>query len=178
MLNYEKVTSKNLKIAIKIQNLIFPLEKNSSNFEMSINQKKFPKCFKILKSITYWLVKKNNTYVGITGIYSYIKNPKTSWLGWFGVIPTERRKNFGSQIFEWTIQEAKKIGYKNFRIYTSLEMNEKGVAFYRSKDFLEEKYTTEKNLSDTILIFSKSLTLDKIDLWNNKMLNITFLEEN
>jgi len=177
MLTYEKVGTKNLKEATKIQNLIFPKEKSNQAFKASIYPKLFPKHYKILKSANFWLVKKKNSYIGITGIYNYIKYPRDAWLDWFGIVQTEQKRGVGTQILEWTMQKAKAMGYENFRTYTSLEYNPKGIQFYRHKNFLEERYTAEKNISETILIFSKSLISKKVELWNNRMLNISFLEK-
>ena len=80
---------------------------------------------------SYWTVTdNNNNVIGITGLYFDPENKKdrpTGWLGWFGVHPEYRRRGIGSSLLEFTLNEAKKRGFKTIKLYTSLDKNEEAA---------------------------------------------------
>lgn len=99
-----------------------------------------------------------------------------AWLGWFGILPEFRKKGYGSIVFDETVSLAKQKGYKSFRLYSE-EYFTDAHRLYRSKGMISEIYN---NIDDkdpyepdvTTLIFSMSLTDEKIELWNNKILGL------
>ena len=171
---FEKVSLSNLDKVIDIQCKIFPEEDGSLNLKASVDKDVFRKIYKNRprKDLIFWLVKVNDFIVGITGIYSYTKYPDDAWLGWFGVIEEERRKGYASYILDWTMQQAQERGYKNLRLYTSIITDIEAVEFYKSKNMIMEEYTSEPQISDEIVIFSSSLTQNKVELWDNKHLEL------
>ena len=172
-MNFELVNKENLNTAIKIQHNIFPLENGSQDLIESV----YNNLPSYVSSKNYWLVKVDDKYVGICGLYAYNNNPKDVWLGWFGVLSSQRGKGYATQIFNFCMNEAKQLGFETLRLYTDEKDNAKAVKFYQKLDMISEVYNnpqdTHFEISQT-LIFSKSLTNKPITLWNNKNL---FLSE-
>ena len=175
-IRYEKVDRYNLSDAIKIQNIIFPNENGSENFKEAVNfsLKRIIDKYFFKEVLEYWLCRdESNNIIGITGIYSFRQYPEDGWCGWFGILPEYRGHKYGEQVFLWTMQRVRELGFKNFRLYTDLEDNKSAVGLYRKMGMVEESYDREK-LKLKYAIFSKSFVSDKVDKWNNKML---FLNE-
>ena len=81
---FERVNYKNYDIAIRVQNEIFPGEDATLAILASIDRALFNKNSKLFKSISnirYYLVKVDNNYIGITGLYSLKKYRQDAWLG-------------------------------------------------------------------------------------------------
>lgn len=71
------------------------------------------------------------------------------------------------------MDKAKELGFKNFRLYTDVVDNNIAANLYRKMGMIEEEYVKEI-LREKYTIFSKSLILDRVEKWNNRML---FFEE-
>lgn len=168
-MEFELISKENLDIAIKIQNEIFPLENGSEDYKESISGEL--SCHRFL--LKYWLAKVDNRYVGICGLYAYKFAPKDAWLGWFGVLENERRKGYATEILNFSMQLAKKLGFETLRLYTDEIDNANAVKLYKKFGMTCEIYDNPKDVHYEIgktLIFSKSLSTKPITLWNNKNL--------
>lgn len=89
----ELVDFNNYKIAIKIQNEIFPNEDGTLNILASLDRELFMKktgMFYEDDNVKYYIAYINNEAIGITGIYHYQKDE--AWLAWFGVLPKHNVK--------------------------------------------------------------------------------------
>ena len=170
-LRYIELHKENIDLAIKIQNEIFPNEDASYNYYEFIN--KIP----YRKELIYWLVYDKNKLIGISGLYSILEYPEDAWLGWYGVIEKERNKGYGIKILEDFERISKQKGYKNIRLYTE-EENKNAISVYKKFGMVCEKYKNKNEkyydsyLSNS-LIFSKSLTNEKCELWNDKYIAIS-----
>lgn len=175
---FEKINSENLDLAIKVQNEIFPEENGAINLKLSIDKNLIKEIFgdikKYRETSNYWLCKYQNKIIGITGIYSYFEYPNDAWVGWFGVLSEHRGLGFGKQILIWTMSQAKKMGFKNLRLYTDLDNNKTAVELYRKVNMIEESYLGEDMSPEKIIIFSKSLSSSKTEKFGDKNL---FLKE-
>jgi GNAT superfamily N-acetyltransferase len=176
----EPVSKKNMELAIKTQNIIFPAENGVLNFmalfDSDLAEKAYGK--NSGRSADYWICKnKSDQVVGITGIYSYIEYPADAWCGWFGILPDYQGLGYGKELFLWTMAEAKKMGFKNFRLYTDLIDNKTAVNLYKKVGMIEEPYIAEDMGEEQIVIFSKSLTPDKSEKFGNKKLFLKKQEE-
>jgi GNAT superfamily N-acetyltransferase len=168
----EKVDENNLAEAIRVQNTIFPKENGEKNLRDSISKnllKLIDDLFYKKAWVYYLCLDDKNNIIGISGIYSFSQYPKDAWCGWFGILPKYQQKGYGEKLFLWTMDEARKLGFQNFRLYTGLIGNKNAVSLYRKVGMIEEDYSKEV-LREKMTIFSKSLTSDEIDKWNNKML--------
>ena len=133
----------------------------------------------------YWIVYNDNDIVGITGLYSDfdINETNSIWLGWFGVRPCFRKNNYGTQILEFTINEAKKMAnkypIKYLRLYTSIDENKIAQILYNKVMDLSEKYDcpNDFNYNNTCLIWTKSLFGDSIVKWDNRCLQLNEIEK-
>ena len=169
MLIYYEITNGNLDIAIDIQNRIFPEYSAKTNYIEAIEKKTDNK---------YFLLSDGSEYVGITGIYSYIVDPESAWLGWFGILEDYRNKGYGSEALLIYEKMARERGYRYARLYTDKFDNDAALHFYKSRGYTFEDYINEKDeasLRFPILIGSKSLDGSKAALWNNR--NIEFTEQ-
>lgn len=74
-----------------------------------------------------------------------------------------------------SISLAKEKGYLSIRVYTSSEFDV-AIKLYQNKKMISERYNNKLEcveINEETIIFSKSLTNKKIDLWNNKYLELT-----
>lgn len=180
-ITFEKVTTKNIKGAIKAQRTIFPGEDGAINLQIcadkSLVKKYYGKESDYREVFEAWVARdKKDNIVGITGIYSYFEYPEDAWLGWFGVLPNFRRLGYGQKILLWTMARAKDLGFKNFRLYTDLVDDKEAVELYRKVGMIEEPYLTEV-LDANTFIFSKSLNSNITEKLGNKMLFLKEQEE-
>ncbi len=166
---FERINNDNLELACKIQNEIFPEEDARENFLEQIRKDPYR------KEMDYKIVYIDDIPIGVTGIYSYHEYPNDAWLGWFGIVNKYRNKWYGKLILEKTIDLAKVRGYKALRIYTD-EYAKVAHKLYEKLGFVKESYDREDDKDEyfiaDIFIYSKSLTEEKIELWNNKFLGL------
>ncbi len=171
-LKYEKVTKKNINIAIKIQNRLFPLEDGFDDLNESINQSN--KYFDVLE---YYLIQNGEYYVGITGIYSHKEYPKDAWIGWFGILPMFRKKHYGIESLEFIKKRAIKLGFDSLRCYTDDKANYVSTRLFEKFGMTSETYDNEDGKYYKVgemLVYSLSLNHKEVEPWNNRDL---FLEE-
>ena len=166
---FKKIDNDNLELAVKVQNAIFPLEDARENYIDQINKNPYR------KEIDYYIIFLDDIPIGVTGIYSYNEYPTDAWLGWFGILEEYRNHGYGSKVLDMTIDMAVNKGYKNFRVYTD-EYATIAHKLYESRGLIKEPYDREDDKDEyfnaDIYIYSKSLTLDKVELWNNKLLGL------
>lgn len=170
MLTYEPISKKNLQTIIDVQKSLFPKEAGAESIKVALDNDLLKKINPWSDFMTYWLVKKGRAIVGMTGIYTYKKYPDDIFLSWYGVLPEYRGKGYGKSILEWSINEGKRMGFKQFRLSTHSGLYPKAVPLYRKIGMREEKYTHEKKDGVDNLIFSKSLQNKPCPEWNNRML--------
>ena len=75
-----------------------------------------------IKELEYFVVmdEKTDSVIGTTGLYTRKHEPLNMvWLGWYCVAPKKRGERLGSEILQWTIDEARKRGFKKMKLYTS-----------------------------------------------------------
>ena len=132
----------------------------------------------------YWIVYDEDDIVAITGLYSDFDITETNsiWLGWFGVRPKYRRKKIGTEVLNYTINEAyklaKKYPIKYFRLYTSIDENATAQLLYKKiMDFYEEYNCPNDSNNNTCRIWTKVLFNDKKVKWNNKYLGLKDIEK-
>ena len=171
------VDKSNYKEAIKIQNSIFPKENGALNILASLDRKLFIKFTGLNYAddhVKYYLAKKDNNYVGITGIYYY--DFDNAWLGWFGILSKFRNRGLGRELLRKTVDLASTMNFKYMRLYTDFVDNHNAINLYEEEGFIGEKYTLEE-LSYDCRIYSKALIDDHISFWNNKDLNLSYQSE-
>ena len=164
----------NYKKAIEIQNTIFPEEDGTINILASLGRELFIEKTGIDyvdDHVKYFIVYDNNEEIGITGLYYY--DNESAWLPWFGVLPEKRNKSYGEIILLKTIDLAKQEGFKTMRLYTDKVENANAIRLYEKVGFVGEKYSAEE-LAYDCYIYSKSLCNEKVELWNNKVLGLSY----
>ena len=168
-ITFKKIDNDNLELACAIQNEIFPEEDARENFIEQINNDPYR------KELDYYIAFLGDDAVGVTGIYAYHEYPDDAWLGWFGVLDKYRHNGLGGKILDMTIKMAEEKGYKNFRLYTD-ENAKDAHRLYESRGLTGELYDRPDDVNEyfdlDIYVYSKSLTKDKVELWNNKFLGL------
>jgi GNAT superfamily N-acetyltransferase len=115
-LTLERITSENLAKAIAAAWQIFPYETHAEGFwpevtyKMAIEQHN--------PRFAYYVARDTEKIVGITGHYPAKYGQPKMWLGWFGVLPAERRKGYGSKILLATCEIVGGFGISSFHIYS------------------------------------------------------------
>lgn len=169
-LRFEELNKDNIKLAAKLQYEIFP---NSSSYSVykSIVTGETEDFYRI------YIAYIEDKPVGITGIYEIPEYPDTAWVCWFGIKKEYRKLGYGKQIFDYTIKIAKSYHKKYLRLYTFEILNEEAQEFYKKNMHLGEYYYNEKEHEEIYegkpKIFSISLCNEKVELWNNKFINIS-----
>lgn len=127
-LSYLEVTEDNLKEVLAVVSKIFPEDKD--DFVKHYNQyvKKDISDWKDVRYWKYFYVRNDKgEVVAITGLYN--ESDKHSedevWLGWYGVAPEYRGRGIGTEVLMWTVQKAKELEYKKFRLWTTTDNGEK-----------------------------------------------------
>lgn len=167
MITFEKITSNNLATAIKIQSELFPKYSAAQNYKESIEEN---------SNYEYFILKLDEQIIGIIGIYHYPQYPDSAWLGWFGIKKNYRRKKYGTQALKMFEEYARIKGFKFARLYTDKFNNDTAISFYISNEYISEDYSNDNDPAHKkypILIFSKSLTDQPLELWNNKNIHLT-----
>ena len=122
-------------------------------------------------NVKYYLAYLNNKPIAITGLYYYPDYPDDMWLAWFGVLPEYQGQGYGKKVLKWSMEKALFEGKKNLRLYTDETEMQVAVNLYKSFGFIGEKYTGEE-LDYNCYLYSKSLTDNKVELWDNKFLGL------
>ena len=94
--------------------------------------------------LTYYLVRgEDGAIVGLSGIYSCIAH--TAWLGWYGVVPSKRKRGYGHAILNATLGEMRCMGYKFARLYTEPDVNADAQPVYKSFGFVLDSVYEDGN---------------------------------
>ena len=168
-LRFEEVTYNNLELAVSIQNKIFKAENGRKNYIEGIVNDSYR------KEMINYIVYNNSIPVGVVGLYSYNEYPNDAWLSWFGILDQYRNRGYGGLAFDFFERIAREKGYKSIRVYTSNDFD-KAINLYKNKGMVMEKYFNElesSEINNQTIIFSKSLIKQKVELWNNKYLQLT-----
>lgn len=172
-LKFIEVTYENLELAVHIQNQIFINEDGRKNYIEGITNDPYRKEF-----INY-IVYDKDIPIGVVGLYSYHEYPNDAWLSWFGVLEEYRNRGYGSEMFDFFENISKGKGYLSIRVYTDSEFDS-AIKLYVKKGMVQESYSNKlesKEINDETIIFSKSLTLEKVEKWNNRFLGLTIQSE-
>ncbi len=169
-LRFEEISKDNIKVVAKLQYEIFP---NSSAYSVYKSKITGERKDLYIGYIAYM----GDKPIGVTGIYEIPEYSDTVWLSWFGIKKEYRKLGYGKQILDYTIEMAKTLNKKYLRLYTFEIWNSEAQAFYKRNMDLGEYYYNEKEHKDIFegkpKIFSISLCDEKVELWNDKFINIS-----
>lgn len=169
-LRFEEISKDNIKVAAKLQYEIFP---NSSAYSVYKSKITGERKDLYIGYIAYM----GDKPIGVTGIYEIPEYSDTVWLSWFGIKKEYRKLGYGKQILDYTIEMAKTLNKKYLRLYSFEIWNSEAQAFYKRNMDLGEYYYNEKEHKDIFegkpKIFSISLCDEKVELWNDKFINIS-----
>ncbi len=171
----ELLSSKNLREAALIQYQIFNwcgycdlLQEVKDRENKTIQKSNLPQTY---------LIKWNNLYVGIIGLYLLPKYKNTVWLNWFGVLPKYRKQGIGTRALFKIINLARELKFKEFRLVTYELWNSQAQHIYQKTMQISENYTNKKDWQYAIkrgraMIFSSSLINKTLPKWNNKFVDL------
>lgn len=169
-LRFEEISRNNIKVAAKLQYDIFPTSSAYSVYKAKVTGKD--------KDLYVgYIAYLDNEPIGVTGIYEIPEYTDTVWLSWFGVKKEYRKYGYGKQIFDYTVKVAKDYNKKFLRLYTFEIWNNEAQKFYKKNMDIGEYYFNDKEHKDIFngkpKIFSISLCDEKVNLWNNKFIDIS-----
>lgn len=173
-LRFEELTKENIKIAAKVQNDIFPTSSAYVTYKRKVTGK---------NSHFYmgYIAYLGNEPVGVTGLYEIPEYTDTIWLSWFGVKEEYRKAGYGKQLLDYTIKMAKECDKKFLRLYTFEIWNKEAQVFYKKNMDIVEDYFNEREHKGIFKgkprIFSITLCDEKVEVWNNKFINISADED-
>lgn len=171
--NYQKlikmvrIVASNLVLAHEIERTIFPEYDAYNNYLDSQ---------KINSLNEYWLLKVDDKFVGISGIYSYKDYPEDAWLGWFGLLEEYRHLHLGSQALALFEIEARRRGHIYARLFTDRNDNDVAKRFYKARGYKEEYYENDLDPASKLYplsIYSKALSDKELIPWNNRDIHFT-----
>lgn len=169
-LRFEEITKDNIKVAAKLQYEIFPNSSAYSAYKSKITGERKDLYIGYIAYV-------GDVPVGVTGVYEIPEYSDTVWLSWFGIKKEYRKLGYGKQILDYTIGMVKAMNKKYLRLYTFEIWNSEAQVFYKRNMDLGEYYYSEKENKDIFegkpKIFSISLCDEKVELWNNKFINIS-----
>ena len=167
---FKEIDKDNIKIAAKLQYNIFPNSSAYSFYKSNISGKN--KDFYV-----GYIAYMGDEPIGVTGLYEIPGYTDTVWLSWFGIKKEYRKLGYGRKILDYTIEMAKRYNKKYLRLYTFEIWNSEAQDFYKKYMDIGEYYFNAKEHEDIFdgkpKIFSISLCEERVDLWNNKFINIS-----
>jgi GNAT superfamily N-acetyltransferase len=156
ILTLERITAKNLAKAIAAAWQIFPYETHAEGFgpeiayKMAIEQRN--------SRFAYYLARDNEKTVGITGHDPAEDGQPEMWLGWFGVLPAERRKGYGSKILLATCEIISGFGISSLYLYSGDREEERAAHRLYLRSGFEQTGWGEMD-GDRVLYFKAKLPL-------------------
>ena len=87
-----------------------------------------------------------------------------------------RYKGFGKEALLLTEKLAKDLNFKFMRLFTDKYDNHKAIQFYKKNGYIFEDYNSDLEILNNefcVVIGSKSLCDLKVNLWNNKFINLS-----
>jgi GNAT superfamily N-acetyltransferase len=152
----EPLSPMTLKAAKNLRDKVFKddIEEIEKNLLLaSLDPIKYKKVYEEneVLSLSYWVAKDNisKQVIGLTGIYTE-KNDDNCWLGWFCIEEDYRKKGFGKQLLEFSIQQAQKMEKKYLCVYTyNIKKYKKALSLYEKYEF--KRYNNKGNVNTIIL---------------------------
>lgn len=161
-LSYFEVTQDVLEEVLLAVEKIFPDDRNDFVRHYNEYVNKDISDWREVRYWKYYCVRNDKSeIVAITGLYNEKDKHAEDevWLGWFGVIPKCRGMGIGREVLEWSIKEAKQLGYKKLKLWTTTYPDEANAQeLYEKvglKIFHKEKYPNteyEKLYREIVLI--------------------------
>lgn len=173
---YDKMdTPEKFMLALQVQHELFPDEDQA---DKDYREKmEYLDC----DDFVSWLVYDDDKLIGLTGVFAFdddeagYDDGKSIWMDWFGVLKEYRRRGYGREILNWTIEYCRKLGrFKFFRLDTEFWEGRPALKLYDDVMDCRETYTAEdpEGGSYNWLIYSKCLGDDELELWNNHNLDL------
>ncbi len=124
---FEPLSQENIKEALALISAVFPThaEEVRVAYERALDPEKA--YLEDRRLFEYFVVRdtESKKVIGVTGLYNRKEYPEDeAWLGWFCVDSNVRGKGIGRKTLEWTMNRARELEYKKFKLYTSTDPNE------------------------------------------------------
>ncbi len=155
-LRFEPLSYDRLQEALVLVKEVFPDHASHVEevYNVSLRNDKSEEYWNTRKILEYWVVidSTSSEVVAVTGLYQLVKHSLDEiWMGWYCVSPKMRGRGIGKKTLEWTIDEARKRGYKYFRLWTTDDPNEAAAQkLYDSAGVNIYQQELDKESGDTI----------------------------
>ena len=109
--------------------------------------------------VKYYVALEDKVVIGTTGIYTQKDDEKDSaWIAWYCVIPSHRGKGYGSQLLDFTINLARKMGKRYLKLYTSYNAEIiNAMALYKKRGFIITKKEKHPDTKEEMIYMSLDL---------------------
>ena len=152
----EKLSINTLNEAEILRDKIFSQidKKEQKILQASINKETLSYVLKEneIKDIQYWVAKdkKNSQIIAMTGLYTELEDDEDScWLGWFCLDKKYRRKGFGKELLNFSIEQAKSLSKRYLHLYTyNSKEYQVAINMYKSYGFKEYNVKNTKYKRD------------------------------
>ncbi len=156
-LSFKPLTQDNIEEMLALVKVMFPNDENDAEaaekgYRASINSSD-PR-WNDRRVLKYWGVYDDtDNLLAVTGLYNKISEHAENeiWLGWYGVSPSMRGRGIGRRVLEWTLEAARKEGYRKFRLWTTTSPEEAaaqklydsiGIKIYKEERKEKSEYVT------------------------------------
>lgn len=173
---YDKMdTPEKCELALRVQHELFP-DEDKADRDYSEKMQHLD-----CDDFVSWLVYDGNELIGLTGVFVFDTNEagydggKSIWMDWFGVLEKYRGHGYGREILNWTIEYCRKLGrFKFMRLDTEFWEGRPAIRLYDEVMDYGEAYITEDPPEGSYnwWIYSKCLTNDTLERWDNRNLDL------
>jgi len=152
----EKLSRSTLLQAELLRDKVFTQidRKEKASLIASIDKDKFSHVYEDneIKEMQYWVVidKVNLKLIALTGLYTEKEdNAESCWLGWFCVDDEYRKKGFGKELLNFSINQAKELSKEYLHIYTYNSLEHRvAIDMYKKYGFKEYNVKITKYKQD------------------------------
>lgn len=131
-MNFHPLTLDNLTQAVTTARQIFPHAGSADCFRPEATYRRslqHPE-----DRMQHYLAQDGDSLVGVCGHYPDWNAPQRLWLGWFGVLPEQRRKGYGARILQHMQNLTRQMGATELRLYSSV-LDQPAHRLYRRLGF-------------------------------------------
>lgn len=169
------LTADLLEETIKLADEIFPPEYEEEPAKDEIPASLFPDRYReyfaktgIKPGLKYWVAVESGKVIGLIGLYEHESDlDDLIWLGWFLTDPVSRKKNVGTKLLRFAIQQSWNASKKRLRVYTTDDPDELySHHFYKKHGFrlvAQKPWKHNPELNLTEFHFELDLTTAQVE---------------
>lgn len=160
-MNIRALQAESLSDAQKVAAELFPWEaEHQQALPASVYPEQHAKFFsdRGLDEVRCRVLDHDGQVAGLAALYSYDRHRDDLWLAWYGLMPFVRGLGLGARLLDVVIDEARRDGRSNVRLWTTDEAEyAQAVSLYLRRGFLCEEAPSLPGETWKTLVFSLGL---------------------